>query len=138
MDRKSEQMIFELKEIKEAQSKVKSGGDFPNYIQELIQLGVKKYDTYVSDGHTLYFGDDNFQIKSKPGYSRLTIANISDKERFKHYLKNHQRGQTDYSTFCSHSAQTGVEKWTVDMSNMTCIYYDKSNNLMVEEQIPIP
>jgi uncharacterized protein YbcV (DUF1398 family) len=131
-------MIFELKEIKEAHSKVKSGADFPNYVQDLIKLGVKKYDTYVSDGHTLFFGDGNYQIQSEPKYSKLDIANISDKERFKHYLKSHQRGQTDYPTFCKHSAETGVEKWTVDMSQMTCTYYDKSNNKMLEEQIPTP
>lgn len=131
-------MIFELKEISEAHSKVKSGADFPNYVQDLIKLGVKKYDTYVSDGHTLFLGDDNYQIQSEPKYSELNIANISDKERFKHYLKSHQRGQTDYPTFCNSSAETGVEKWTVDMSQMTCTYYDKSNNKMLEEQIPTP
>jgi len=131
-------MTFELKEIKEVHSKVKSGADFPNYVQDLIRLGVKKYDTYVSDGHTLFFGDENYQIQSEPKYSELNIANISDKERFKHYLKCHQRGQTDYPSFCNHSAETGVEKWTVDMSQMTCTYYDKSNAKMLEEQIPIP
>lgn len=131
-------MMFELKEIKEAHSKVKGGADFPNYIQDLIKLGVKKYDTYVSDGHTLFFGDDNYQIQSEPKYTKLNISNISDKERFKHYLKSHQRGQTDFPTFCNHSAETGVEKWTVDTNQMTCIYYDKSNNTMLEEQIPTP
>ncbi len=131
-------MILELKEIKEAHSRVKSGADFPNYVQDLIKLGVGKYETYVNDGHTLYFGEDNYQIQSEPKYSELSIANISDKERFKHYLKIHQRGQTDYSTFCNHSAETGVEKWRVDMSQMTCTYYDKLNNKMLEEQIPTP
>ena len=131
-------MIFELKEIKEAHSKVKSGADFPNYVKDLIKLGVKKYHTYVSDGHTLFFGDDNYQIQSEAKYSELDIANISDQERFRHYLKSHQRGQTDYPTFCKHSAETGVEKLTVDMSQMNCTYYDKSNNKMLEEQIPIP
>jgi len=131
-------MNFELKEIKEAHSKVKSGADFPNYVQDLIKLGIKKYDTYVSDGHTLYFGDGNYQIQSEPKYSELNIAKISDNERFKHYLKTHQQGQTDYQTFCNHSAETGVEKWTVDMSQMTCTYYDKLNNKMLEEQIPTP
>ena len=129
--------MFQLKEIKEAHSKVKSGADFPAYVQDLIKLGVKKYDTYVSDGHTLFFGDNNYQIQSEPKYAQLSVANISDKERFKHYLKSHQRGQTDYPAFCNHSAETGVEKWTVDMSKMTCIYYDKENNEMLEEQIPI-
>ena len=130
--------MFKLEEISAAHSKVKSGADFPNYIQDLIKLGIKKYDTYVIDGHTLFFGDNNYQIKSNAKYSKLSVANISDKERFKHYLKSHQRGQTDYPTFCNNSAETGVEKWTVDMSQMTCTYYDKSNNLMLEERIPTP
>jgi hypothetical protein len=42
-------MAFELKEINEAHSKVKSGADFANYVQDLIKLGVKKYNTYVND-----------------------------------------------------------------------------------------
>lgn len=130
--------MFQLKDIKEAHSKVKSGADFPAYIQTLIKLGVKKYDTYVSDGHSIFFGDANYQLISEPKYSKLTIANISDKERFKYYLKSHQRGQTDYSTFCNHSAETGVEKWTVDMDDMTCIYYDKAKSKMLEEKIPTP
>lgn len=128
--------MFQLEEIKVAYSKVKSGADFPTYVQDLIQLGVKKYDTYVSDGHTLFFGNENYLLKSEPKYSKLNVANISDKERFKHYLKSHQQGQTDYPTFCNHSAGTGVEKWTVDMSQMTCTYYDKANDKMFEEQIP--
>ena len=128
--------MFQLEEIKVAYSKVKSGADFPTYVQDLIQLGVKKYDTYVSDGHTLFFGNENYLLQSEPKYSKLNVANISDKERFKHYLKSHQQGQTDYPTFCNHSAGTGVEKWTVDMSQMTCTYYDKANDKMFEEQIP--
>lgn len=132
------QMNFELKEIKEAHAKVKSGADFPNYVQELIKLGVRKYESFVSDGHTIFFGDNNYQIRSEARYPALSIANISDKERFKHYLKSHQRGQNDYPTFCRHSAETGVEKWTVDTNQMTCTYYDKLNNKMLEEQIPKP
>lgn len=128
--------MFQLKEIKDAHAKVKSGADFPMYVQDLIKLGVKKYDTFVSDGHALFFGNDNYQIQSEPKYSKLNVANISDKERFKHFLKSHQRGQTDYAAFCNHAAGTGVEKWTVDMNLMTCTYYDKANTKMLEEQIP--
>lgn len=131
-------MNFELKDITAAHSKVKNGQDFRAYVQDLIGLGVKKYDTYVCDGHTVFFGTNGYQIKSEPKYAQSEIANISDKERFKHYLKNHQRGQTDYPTFCSQSAETGVERWTVDMDQMTCTYYDKLNNKMLEEQISMP
>jgi len=130
--------MFTLKDIKDAHSMVKSGADFQNYVRDLIKLGIKKYDFFVRDGHALYFGDNDYQLKSKPAYKVLNIANISDKERFKHYLKNHQRGQTDYNTFCKDAAVTGVEKWTVDMAKMSCTYYDKFNNIMMEEQIATP
>ena len=130
--------MFTLQAIKDAQSKVKSGADFPSYVQELIVLGITKYDTYVRDGHAVYFGNEDFQLQSVATYKPMRVANISDKERFKHYLKNHQRGQTDYPTFYKEAAETGVEKWTVDTTNMTCTYYDKLNNKMLEEQIPTP
>lgn len=130
--------MFQLKEIKVAHSKVKSGSDFPDYIQDLIKLGVKKYDTFAIDGHTLYFGENNFEIQSEAKYSNLNVADTSNTEKFKQYLKIHQQGQTDYPTFCNHSAEAGVEKWTVDMNKMTCTYYDKTGFAMLEEKILTP
>jgi uncharacterized protein YbcV (DUF1398 family) len=130
--------MFQLEEIKEAHSKVKSGADFPKYIQNLKKLGVTKYDTFVDDGHTIFAGINNYQIQSPPKYPTLKVENIGDAEKFRNYLKIHQRGQTDYPTFCKHSAETGVEKWTVDIHLMTCTYYDKLSNAMLEEKIPTP
>lgn len=128
--------MFQLEDIKKAHSKVKNGADFPAYIQDLVKLGVTKYDTYVHDGHAVFFGNSNYQIQSEPKYSTLTIADKSDLESFKSNLKIHQQGLTDYPTFCRHSAEAGVEKWTVKMENMTCTYFDKANFTMVEEKIP--
>ena len=130
--------MFQLKELKDAHAKVKSGADFPNYVQDLIKLGVKKYDTFVGDGHTLFFGENNYQVQSEPKYLPLPVVNESDSEKFKNYLKIHQQGQTDYPAFCNHAAESGVEKWTVDMSQMTCTYYNKSGHNMLEEKIPAP
>lgn len=39
-------------------------------------------------------------------------------------------------TFCQDAANTGVEKWTVDTTAMTCAYYDKTGKMMLEEKIP--
>lgn len=128
--------MFHIKDIKEAHSKVKSGADFPAYVQALIKLGVIKYDSFVSDGHTLFFGENKYQVQSEPKYSMLNVADNNDQASFLNYLKIHQQGQTDYPTFCRHAAETGVEKWTVDMKNMTCTYYDKSNLKMLVEKIP--
>jgi uncharacterized protein YbcV (DUF1398 family) len=130
--------MFTLDQIKAAHSKVKSGADFPAYIQELIGLGLKKYESFVADGHTVYHGAERYSITSEPGYDAKDIVTESNKEQFIADLKEHQQGKTDYATFCSDCAKNGVEKWIVDMEQMTCTYYDKRGNEILEEQIPTP
>lgn len=45
--------MFTFEQIKVAQSKVKSGADFPAYIHELKLIGLLSYTQFVSDGHTI-------------------------------------------------------------------------------------
>lgn len=128
--------MFQLSQIKQAYAKVKSGADFPAYVQELIQLGVIAYETFVTDGHTVFTGADSYTIQSEQKYSPINIAGKSDTKKFKQYLQMHQQGQTDYPAFCNHAAETGVEKWAVDMNAMTCTYYNLAGANMIEEKIP--
>lgn len=128
--------MFTVEQIELAHSKVKSGSEFPKYIQEIKEIGVKEFITWVKDSHTEYFGDNAFQTSSKPKYEELTIADNSDKEMFSQYLKIHQKGETDYFTFCKHCAETGIEKWIVNLENMTCIYYNKAENEILVEIVP--
>lgn len=128
--------MFTLEQIEEANSKVKSGADFPKLVQELIALGVKSNEIYVRDGRAEYFGDDGFSVKSGEKYSPLDVSDTSDDEKFKDCLKIHQQGKTDYPTFCRHSAETGVEKWNLDFDEMTCTYFDKAGKKLLTEQIP--
>ncbi|MFT3754093.1 MAG: DUF1398 family protein [Paludibacter sp.] len=107
--------MFTTEQIKAAHAKVKSGADFPAYVQDLIRLGVKSYDLFVADGHAEYFGEKEYKTASAANYTALPIAESSDKETFKQKLKSHQQGETDYMTFCRDAAASGVEKWTVDM-----------------------
>lgn len=128
--------MFTLQQIKEAHSKVKTGADFPKYIIDLKELGVKSYDTFVSDGRTDYFGENNFKITSDAKYPALSISENVNPELFKSDLKNHQQGNTDYSTFCGDCAKSGIEKWSVSMDEMTCTYFDRAGNEVLEEKIP--
>ncbi|MBP9792855.1 MAG: DUF1398 family protein [Flavobacterium sp.] len=127
--------MFTLQQIKEAHSKVKSGADFPKYMQDIIALGVTSFETFVSDNHTDYFGSDTFQITSDGFLERLEIEKSSNVEQFKSDLKRHQQGQTDYMIFLKDCAKSGVAKWTVNMGKMTCSYYDINGNEMVVETI---
>lgn len=129
-------MQFTLDQISAAHSKVKTGADFPKYIQELIGLGIISYDTFVSDGHAIYSGKDEFKITSVPKYAELAVAEKTETEEFITNLKLHQQGQTDYPRFCADAAKNGVEKWTVDLIAMTCTYYSKEGNTMLVEKIP--
>ena len=128
--------MFTIQQIHEAHSKVKSGADFPKYIQEIIALGVTSFETFVFDNHTDYYGKDNYFTSSQGFSGTLPIANRSDVEQFKLDLKSHQQGKTDYMTFLNDCAKSGVEKWIVVMDKMTCSYYDKAGNEMVVEVIP--
>lgn len=135
-DASNQKALFTIAQIEEAHSKVKSGADFPKYIQEIKGLGVTAFETWVKDSHTDYSGASNSQIWSEPMYDILTIADTSNKEKFEHYLKLHQQGETDYFTFCKHCAETGIEKWFVCLGRMTCTYYDKAGNQILIEHIP--
>lgn len=127
--------MFTLVQIKEAHAKVKSGADFPNYIKDLIGLGVTSYETFVFDGHTVFKGNEEFEIVSESKYDDLIISDSLNVEQFKSDLKNHQQGKTDYMTFCNDCAKSGVEKWEVCMKELTCTYFDKKGNVLLQESI---
>lgn len=128
--------MFTTEQIKAAHSKVKSGADFPSYIREIKKLGVVFYETFVMDGHTDYYGTNDYKTSSVARYEALAIAGVAAIEQFTTDIRAHQQGKTDYPTFCKDCAKSGIEKWAVCMDKMTCTYYDKAGNEMLVEQIP--
>ncbi|MFT3680806.1 MAG: DUF1398 domain-containing protein [Ferruginibacter sp.] len=128
--------MFTIEAIKAAHSKVKSGADYPAYVQDLKKMGVQYYETYVTDGNAVYYGDNNFMTQSGSKYTPLNVADISDADKFRACLKAHQQGGSDYPIFCSQAAATGIEKWVADLEKMTCTYYDRSGREILVEQIP--
>ena len=128
--------MFTVQQIEDAHAKVKSGADFPKYVQEIKTIGVEAFETWVKDSHTDYLGKDNYKTSSLPQYDDLKISDKTNAEEFQARLKNHQQGKTDYVTFCKDCAETGIEKWIVDLRAMTCIYYDKAGKEILVENIP--
>ena len=124
--------MFTLTDIQRAHAKVKSGADFPAYAKEIHMMGVTAYDTFVSDGHAVYLGNDE-PITSPAKYETLEITTQSNKENFIERLQIHQSGGTNYMTFCQDCAENGVEKWTLDLVARTCTYYDRTGNIMIIE-----
>ncbi len=128
--------MFTLEAIKATHAKVKTGADFPRYVQDMKALGVRRYDHYLTDGHCTYFGRGDYQLSSPGKWPEITIAIEPALAKLEEALRIHQAGQTDYLTFCQQAADSGVCKWTVDMLGMSCTYYDIGGNEMVEEKVP--
>ncbi|MBN9293262.1 MAG: DUF1398 domain-containing protein [Flavobacteriia bacterium] len=128
--------MFTVEQITAAHGKVKSGADFPAYIKEIKLLGVIYYETFVTDGHTNYYGANDYKTTSDAKYMPLIIAGIVNPELFKADLKEHQQGKTDYRTFINRCAAAGIEKWAVCMDKMTCTYSDKAGKEILIEEIP--
>jgi uncharacterized protein YbcV (DUF1398 family) len=130
--------MFTIEDIRAAESKTMSGSDFPQFIKEIKELGVKRNDVYVSNGLSIYFdGEDNAQQVSPDEYPTLIINEESSSGKLKHALEIHQQGETDYFTFCKQAADAGVEKWVTDLDEMTCTYLDAEGNELVKESIPL-
>ncbi|MBE7170813.1 MAG: DUF1398 domain-containing protein [Williamsia sp.] len=128
--------MITLEQIKAAHAKVKSGADFPAYIQDIKRIGVTHYETFVSDGHAVYHAADGRNIASTPQYDPIEIAATCNPGQFQTDLLAHQQGKTDYLRFCNDCARSGVEKWIVRIDEMTCAYYDKAGKLVLVERIP--
>ncbi|NGM60911.1 DUF1398 domain-containing protein [Sphingobacterium sp. SGG-5] len=128
--------MFTAEQIKTAHAKVKSGADFPSYIQEIKALGVTHYEAYVTDGHIDYHGVNAYTANVPAKYEPLVIADTPKGEAFKAELLAHQQGKTDFLTFIKMCATFGIEKWAICIDKMTCTYYDKSGNEILAEEIP--
>jgi uncharacterized protein YbcV (DUF1398 family) len=129
--------MFTLELIKVAYDKVKTGADFPNYIQELIDMGIEGYDTYTADSRVVYFGANNYDASTDRKHTDFPVASTVNKERFIEYLVMHQGGQTDYITFCEQAAQCGIAKWRIDIIGMTCTYFSADGEAIIIEKLPV-
>lgn len=128
--------MFTAEQIKAAHSQVKSGADFPAYIQAIKLLGVTQYETYVTDGHTDYHGANGHTANVPAKYDPLPIADTAQHAAFQAELVAHQQGKTDFLTFIQACASYGIEKWAIRMDRMTCTYFDRAGQEVLVEAIP--
>ncbi len=128
-------MKFTLQQLKDAHARVKTGADFPRYVQEIKALGLVTYDYLVQNGVTVYHGTDGHTVSADAIYPDLSINPNPSPQALQHAISIHQQGQTDFLTFCQQAADAGVERWVIDTQAMLCSYLDAQGNLMVAEPI---
>jgi uncharacterized protein YbcV (DUF1398 family) len=127
--------MFTIEQINDVHDRLGNAETLFEYVRALNAIGVEKYDSYLTDGHSEYFGKDGYKLRSDPAHEKLTIAEISNRENFLAHLKLHEQGKTSYVEMSLGLAESGIEKWTVDTNNPTMIFYDKAGSEMLVEQI---
>jgi len=75
------------------------------------------------------------KVVSPPAHEKRSIAENGNKENFLHHLKLHEQGKTTYIEMSKGLAESGIEKWTVDTSKRTMIFYDRAGKEMLAETI---
>ncbi len=127
--------MFTIEQISELHTRLGNAETLFEYVRALKAIGVEKYDSYLTDGHSEYFGEDGHQVISPPAHDTLSIAAQSNRENFLKHLNLHEQGKTTYLEMSQGLAESGIEKWTVDTSKLTMIFYDKAGNEMLVERI---
>ena len=128
-------VMFTIEQIDELHGRLGSANTLAQYVRALKALGVERYDSYLADGHSEYFGQDGHWVVSPPVHEVLPLAETGERETFLEHLRRHEQRQTTYLEMSKGLAQSGIEKWTVDTARMTMTYYDKSGREMLVEQI---
>ncbi|MFZ0814629.1 MAG: DUF1398 family protein [Candidatus Sulfotelmatobacter sp.] len=126
--------MFTIEQIDNLHARLGSAKMFTEYVLALQALGVERYDSYLADGHSEYFGHGH-TVVSPPVHEVLPVAETSQRETFLEHLRRHERRETSYLEMSSGLAQSGIEKWTVDTVQMTMTFYDKAGSEMLVEQI---
>ena len=86
--------MFTIEQINHLHAKVGSAKTLAEYMRALKAIGVERYDSYLADGHSEYFGRGGYKIVSPPEHEVLAIAESSQRETFLEHLGRHERRET--------------------------------------------
>lgn len=127
--------MFTLGQINEIHDQFGRADTLPQYLQALSAIGVDKYDSFIFDGHSEYFGKNGYSVISPPVHAALVVADTSNQDKFLEHLNLHEQQKTSYLEMSKGLADSGVKKWTFDTNDLTLTYYDKAENEMLVEAI---
>ena len=127
--------MFTIEQIEELHGRLGSAQTLADYVRSLAGIGVLRYDSYVSDGHSEYFGHDGHRVISPPLHDQLSIALDSDRKAFLDHLSRHESGESSYLEMSRGLADSGVRGWTVDTHAMTMTFHDQSGEVLLTEHI---
>ena len=130
--------VFTIEQINELHDRLGTAETLGQYLRSLSAIGVERFDSFIVDGHSEFFGKSGQTVASGPAHERLSIAETSRRESLVEHQRLHSEGRTSYVEMSKGLADSGVEKWTFDTNKLTVAYYDKAGNELLVEEVPAP
>ncbi|SBD05044.1 phage envelope protein [Staphylococcus aureus] len=128
-------MAFTLSEIQQAHQQF-TGVDFPKLFKAFKDMGMTYNIVNIQDGTATYVHQSEDDIVTSSVKSNHPVAPSSNQSIVQDVLTRHQRGQTDFETFCNEMAEAGIYKWHIDIQAGTCTYIDLKEQAIISELIP--
>lgn len=125
--------MFELAQITDIHNRLGNSDSLGAYLRALQDIGVQTYDSYITDGHSEYFGADGQKLVGPAFHQTYVIAETCDKEQFLQYIQRVEQGGISYAEMSEALADNGVEKWTFHTEGSTITYFDKAGNVLLRE-----
>jgi uncharacterized protein YbcV (DUF1398 family) len=127
--------MFTLEQITDIHDRLGGSETLGAYLRALRDIGVETHDSYITDGHSEYFGADGQKLIGPAFHDTFAIADTCDKEQFLQYMQQVEQGDIGYVEMSKALADNGVEKWTFDTEKLTITYLDKAGNVLLGETV---
>ena len=125
--------MFTLEQITDIHDRLGDRQTLGSYLSALRDIGVATYDSYITDGHSEYFGANGQRLVGPAFHDTFVISDSCDKEQFLQYMRQVEQGGIGYEEMSRALADNGVEKWTFDTEKLTITYLDKAGNALLSE-----
>jgi uncharacterized protein YbcV (DUF1398 family) len=87
-------VVFTIEQINDLHARLGSARTLPEYVRALKALGVERYNSYLADGHSEYFGQGGHSVVSPPVHEVLPVAETGHREAFLQHLHRHEQRPT--------------------------------------------
>ena len=127
--------VFTWAQIEDIHTRLGRAESLGDYLRGLAAIGVVRFDSFVTDGHTEFFGADGQHVDSPAHHEILTVAEVSDRDAFLAHLRAHAEGRTSYVEMSAGLADSGVEKWVADTEVLTMTYCARDGVVLLVDEV---
>jgi uncharacterized protein YbcV (DUF1398 family) len=127
--------MFTWAQVEDIHARLGRAESLGDYLRGLAAIGVVRVDSFVSDGHSEFFGTDGQQVVSPAHHAVLEVAAVSDRDAFLTHLRDHADGRTSYLEMSAGLADSGVEKWVADTEALTMTYCGRDGVVLLVDEV---